>query len=102
MATGAFAGEAQILDERRQMQTVEADRAMFAACLAIFRASGWWSKEQIAGYTQDVGQIMNCSDEDARQAARDFWASRTDTRNSAAGINQRIRSYLAQAEREAA
>jgi len=82
--------------------SIEIDRAMFAACREVLRASGWWPEDQLAGYTQFIGRLMKSDDEDAKQAARDFWASRMDTRNSAAGINQRIRSYLAQAEREAA
>ena len=72
------------------METVETDRELFKSCLAMFRASGWWSEEQIAGYTQDIGQIMNGSDDEAKQAARDFWDSRTNA-NTEDGINQRIR-----------
>ena len=70
-------GAPQILDKGRQVQTVETDRSLFRACLAAFRASGWWSEEQIAEYTQIAGQIMNGSDTEAKQAARDFWIDRT-------------------------
>lgn len=59
------------------MKIVENDRALFKACLSVFRASGWWSEEQIAEYTQIAGQIMNGSDTEAKEAARDFWADRT-------------------------
>ncbi len=84
------------------METVADDRELFAACRDVLRASGWWSEDQLAGYTQFIGRLMQSNDKDAKQAARDFWASRTDTSNSAAGINERIRADLAQVERKAA
>lgn len=80
----------------------EADRELFKACVSMFRASGWWLEDQIAEYTQDAGQIMNGSDKEAKQAARDFWSDRTSGGNSAAGINQRIRADLATQERKVA
>lgn len=64
------------------MKTVETDRALFKACLSMFRESGWWSEEQIAEYTQIAGQIMNGSDTEAQQAAREFWADRTGTQQT--------------------
>lgn len=80
--------------------SIDIDRAMFAACLAIFRASGWWSEDDLAGYKSLVGQIMKGVDEDAKQAAREFWASQSSS--NATGISQRIRGDLAQVERLAA
>lgn len=73
------------------MEAVTDDRELFDACRDVLRASGWWSEDQLAGYTQFIGRLMKSDDEDAKQAARDFWASRTGTRNSAAGINERMK-----------
>lgn len=84
------------------MEAVAEDRELFAACRDVLRASGWWSEDQLAGYTQFIGRLMKSDDEDAKQAARDFWSDRTSGGNSAAGINQRIRADLATQERKVA
>jgi hypothetical protein len=72
----------------------QVDRALYAAVMQAFEASGWWSSEQLLAYRALVAQLMRAGSADDKQAAREFWADRAGG-NAALGINARMRERLA-------
>ena len=86
------------------METVMAndtDRANYAAYVADRRANGW-TDEHVAEYAQEVGRIMKVCAMDEKLAASEFWASKAagNSSNCTMGINDRIRSSIAQQREE--
>ena len=90
MATEALA---RLQGAKEKADQAAADRALYAAAVRMFEASGWWSSAQLLAYRELVAQLMRSGSDDEKQAAREFWIDRAG--NSALGINARIRESLA-------
>ena len=87
MATEALA---RLQGAKEKADQAAADRALYAAAVRMFEASGWWSSAQLLAYRELVAQLMRSGSDDEKQAAREFWTERGGG-NSALGINARIR-----------
>ena len=79
---------------KEKADQAQADRALYAAAVRIFEASGWWSSAQLFAYRELVAQLMRTGSDDEKQAAREFWTDRVGG-NAALGINARIRERSA-------
>ncbi len=75
------------------------DRDNYAAYIADRKQNGGWTDADVAEYRAEVERIMKRGTDDEKAAASEFWALKAG-RNSARGINQRIRSSLSQAKAE--
>lgn len=82
-------------------ERTQSDRALYAAAVAEFEASGWWSAADLAEYREIAAQVMKNGTDDEKAAAREFWQDRSGWLDAGNGINQRIRNSL-EDERRAA
>lgn len=80
---------------------VKADRDNYSAYIESMREFGW-TDDDVAEYRAEVERIMQSGTEDEKRAASDFWRSETDHLRIANGINNRIRTSLAEEKRKAA
>lgn len=87
---------------RAAAERTQSDRALYAAAVEAFEASGWWSESDMAEYRDIAARIMKSGTDEEKQAARDFWTDRAGDGQRAIGINQRIRADIETADRKAA
>ena len=84
---------------KEKADSTQADRQNYAAYIDAMRESGW-TDEDVAEYRTEVERIMKSGTDDEKQAARDFWRIKAAP-GPEAGINNRIRTSLAEEKRKA-
>lgn len=84
---------------KSQADKAQQDRDNYKAYVADRKENGGWTDADVAEYFDEVERIMKRGTDDEKAAASEFWALKAG-RNSARGINQRIRSSLSQAKAE--
>ena len=89
----------QLKAAKEKADKAQLDRANYAAYVADRKEHGGWTPDDVAEYRSEVERIMKSGTDDEKAAASEFWALKA-TGNSAIGINQRIRSSIAQAKDE--
>ena len=85
---------------KNQADSAEQDRQNYQAYIADRVERGGWTKSDVAEYRAEVAKIMAGDDDDAKRAAREFWALKRTGKSS--GINHRIKQAIDLAKQEAA
>ena len=80
--------------------STQADRQNYAAYIDAMREHGW-TDEDVSEYREEVERIMKSGTDDEKRAASDFWRIKAAP-GPEAGINNRIRTSLAEEKRKAA
>ena len=76
---------------KTQADSAEQDRLNYQAYVAD-RVEHGWTKHDVKEYRQSVADIMSGEDDDAKAAAREFWALKRV--NPEKGVNPRIRQAI--------
>lgn len=100
MTTSALS---RLRNAKQNADSVADDRDNYALYVAERVECGGWAPEDVNEYRAAVGVVMHSGTEDARLAAREFWALKAkDSSFCATGINDRIKAFIAAEKRLAA